>query len=138
MVQLQGILERACFAYAQRRLSTLLRRHEWTCAEAVPLHTWMDQFSIIRYTFDKEPSKELLQSIAEIEDTAVKRTPIDWSRTKEFLDNAIELTDVLQTEEYGDAIKKIRVDVTKAIQNLRHQEQEVRKTELSELLSIYF
>jgi hypothetical protein len=96
----------------------------------------MDQFSVIRYTFDKEPSKELLQSVAEIEDTAVKRTPINWPRTKEFLDNAVKLTDVLQTEEYGAAIKRIRADVAKAIQDLRRQEEEARNAEFRELLSI--
>jgi hypothetical protein len=97
----------------------------------------MDQFSVIWYTFDTEPSRELLESVAEIEDAAVKRTPIDWSRTKKFLDNGVELTEVLQTEEYGDVIKRIRIDVTKAIQDLHHQEQKVRKEEIMELLQIY-
>jgi hypothetical protein len=96
----------------------------------------MDLFTSIRYAFHTEPSRELLQSVAEIEDTAVKRTPIDWSRTKKFLDNGVELTEVLQTEEYGDVIKRIRKDVTKAIQDLHYQEQKVRKEEIMELLQI--
>jgi hypothetical protein len=137
VVQLQGVLEGACFAYAQRRLPTMLRKREWSFAEAVPLHTWMDQFAIIQYTFDTEPSRELLQSVAEIEDTAVKRTPMDCSRTKKFLDSAVELTEVLRTEEHRDFVKKIRDDVAKAIQDLRHQEEEFQNDEMNELLCIY-
>ncbi|PCD20088.1 hypothetical protein AU210_016786 [Fusarium oxysporum f. sp. radicis-cucumerinum] len=133
MVQLQGILERACFTYAQRCLPALLRRRKWSCAEAVPLHTWMDEFSIIQDTFHTEPSRDLLQSVAEIEDTAVRRTPIDWSRMKKLLDSAVELTEVLQTEEYGDLIKKIRVDVAQAIQDFVHQEEELRNREMDRI-----
>lgn len=96
----------------------------------------MDEFSIVRDTFDPEPNRELLQSVAEIEDTAVKRTPIGWSMTKKFLDSAVELTEVLRTEEYGDFVKKIRVDVAQAIQDLRNQEEELQKREMNELFCI--
>lgn len=96
----------------------------------------MDEFSIIQDTFHTEPSRDLLQSVAEIEDTAVRRTPIDWSRMKKLLDSAVELTEVLQTEEYGDLIKKIRVDVAQAIQDFVHQEEELRNREMGELFCI--
>ncbi|VTO87341.1 unnamed protein product [Fusarium graminearum] len=98
----------------------------------------MDQFTVIRYTFDIGPSGELLESVAEIEDTAVKRTPINWYKMEKFLDNAAELAKVLQTEEYSDVMKKIRVDVEMAIRDLWDQEQEVQEDERLELLQILF
>lgn len=97
----------------------------------------MDQFSRIRCRFDTEPSQEVLQSVAEIEETTVKRKPMDGSRMKQLLDNAIELTEVLQTKEHGAVIKRICIYVAKVIQNLQQDEQEVQEAEKRELLTIH-
>lgn len=124
MIYLQEVLETACFAYGQRKLPTLLRKHGWNCAEAVALRTWMDQFASIQHTFDTEPSRDLLQSVIGIQDTVVNRTPIDSSRMKKFLDDAVELTDILKMKDYGDMVKKVRLDIGKAIEDLSREEQE--------------
>ncbi|KAK7570435.1 hypothetical protein V3481_019613 [Fusarium oxysporum f. sp. vasinfectum] len=124
MIHLQEVLETACFAYGQRKLPTLLRKHGWNCAEAVALRTWMDQFASIQHTFDTEPSRDLLQSVIGIQDTVVNRTPIDSSRMKKFLDDAVELTDILKMKDYGDMVKKVRLDIGKAIEDLSREEQE--------------
>ncbi|KAF5971710.1 hypothetical protein FBULB1_9078 [Fusarium bulbicola] len=136
VVQLQGILERACFAYAEKRLPALLYKHGWSCAEAVPLHTWIDQLTVTQFALNTERSRELLESVADIEDTAVKRIPIDWYKTAEFLDNAAKLTEVLQTKEHSDYIKRIRVDIEVVIRDLRDQEQKAQEDERLERLQI--
>jgi hypothetical protein len=76
MVYLQEVLEMACFSYVQRRWRGLLDERGWTCVEAVPLDVWMKQFLELRHTFDVQPSEELLEAVAGIQETAVKRTPV--------------------------------------------------------------
>ncbi|KAG7413160.1 hypothetical protein Forpi1262_v017158 [Fusarium oxysporum f. sp. raphani] len=136
MVQLQGVLERACFTYAQRHLPTLLRVHGWNCVEAVPLDTWMDQFASVRHKRVVGASEELLQSVARIQDTTVKRTPMDSSRIRKTLDDAARLIEVLRIEECGDIVEKIRLEVGKTIDDLGRQEEEARSDELLKLLQI--
>ncbi|KAH6953997.1 hypothetical protein BKA56DRAFT_706874 [Ilyonectria sp. MPI-CAGE-AT-0026] len=115
MILLQEVLEGACFAYGQRKLSTLLRKRGWNCVEA---------FISMRHTFDTEPSRDLLQSVASIQDTVVNRTPIDSSRMKKFLDDAVELTEILKIKDYSDIVKKVRLDIGMAIVGLSREEQE--------------
>ncbi|KAF4439459.1 hypothetical protein F53441_12566 [Fusarium austroafricanum] len=123
MAYLQEVLEGACFSYVQRTWPGLLHKNDWNCVEAVPLATWMNEFVRLQTSFDTQPSRDLLQSIAEIQDTAVKRTPIDWPKMKKFLDNAVELVEILSIKEYGDIIGKIRMDIGKTVEGLRLDEQ---------------
>ncbi|CZR49769.1 uncharacterized protein FPRO_14754 [Fusarium proliferatum ET1] len=119
-----------------KRLPALLYEHGWSCSEAVPLHTWIDQLTVTQFALHTERNRELLESVADIEDAAVKRIPIDWYKMAEFLDNAAKLTEVLQTKEHSDYIKRIRVDIEVAIRDLRDQEQKAQEDERLERLQI--
>jgi hypothetical protein len=66
----------------------------------------------------------LLQSVIGIQDTVVNRTPIGSFSIKKFLDNAVELTEILKMKDYGDIVKKVRLDIGKAIEDLSREEQE--------------
>ncbi|KAG4264210.1 hypothetical protein FPRO03_14278 [Fusarium proliferatum] len=107
--------------FDKKRLPALLYKPRWSCAEAVPFHTWIDHLTITQFALNTERSRELLESVAGIEDTTVKRIPIDWYKTAEFLDNAAKLTEVLQTKEYSDYIKRICMDIEMTIRDLRDQ-----------------
>ncbi|KAG8664184.1 uncharacterized protein FPOAC1_013143 [Fusarium poae] len=123
---LQEVLEGACFAYGRRELSKLLNERGWNCVEAVPLRIWMDQLANRRHILDTIPSERLLESVAGTQDIAVNRTPIDSSRMKKFLEDAAELTDILKMKDYGDIIRKVRVDINKTTEGLSREEQEAK------------
>ncbi|EWZ79040.1 hypothetical protein FOWG_16813 [Fusarium oxysporum f. sp. lycopersici MN25] len=98
----------------------------------------MDQFACIQHSFYTKPSRELLQSVAEVQDTTVKRTPIDTSKIQKFLDDAVELTEILQLEEYGIIVRKIRLDIRKVIEQLGRQEKKVQDWQEIKLLQVFF
>ncbi|KAI3571249.1 hypothetical protein IWW34DRAFT_838784 [Fusarium oxysporum f. sp. albedinis] len=127
IVHLQEVLEGACFAYGRRNLAGLLRERGWDCVESVPLTTWMNELMDLQQTSDRQLSRGLLQSIAEIQDIAFKRTRIGWSRMKKFLDDAVELTEILEAKEYGEIITQVRLDIGKTIEGLSREEQEAQR-----------
>lgn len=119
----------ACFSYGQRRWRGLLDERGWTCVEAVPLDVWMKQFLELRHSFDVQPSEELLEAVAGIQETAVKRTPICWSRMEKFLDNAVELVEILNSKEYVDIVRKVQQGIKKVAEDLRMEEQKTKNDE---------
>ncbi|KAF4951011.1 hypothetical protein FGADI_7795 [Fusarium gaditjirri] len=136
IVYLQEVLETACFAYGQKQLATQLRKRGWDCVEAVALHTWMNEFPAITEAFNTKHRRELLQSVVDIQDIAVKRTRIDWSRMKKLLDDALELTEVLNVKEYSDMVQEARIDIGKAVEGLSYKEQEAEDQQEEKLQRI--
>jgi hypothetical protein len=136
IVYLQEVLETACFAYGQKKLRTQLRKRGWDCVEAVALHTWMNEFPAMTEAFDTIHRRELLQSVVDIQDIAAKRTRIDWSRMKKLLDDAFELTEVLNVKEYSDIVQKVRIDIGKAVEGLSCKEQEAEDQQEEKLQRI--
>lgn len=136
IVYLQEVLETACFAYGQKQLATQLRRRGWDCVEAVALRTWMNEFPAMTEAFDTMHRRELLQSVVDIQDIAVKRTHIDWSRMKKLLDDALELTEVLNVKEYSDIVQKVRMDIGKAVEGFKCKEQEAEDQQEEKLQRI--
>ncbi|KAL3584721.1 hypothetical protein FPOAC2_14502 [Fusarium poae] len=136
LVHLQEVLETACFAYGQKTLPTQLRKRGWDCVEAVALRTWMNEFPTMTKAFDTIDRRELLQSVVDIQDIAANRSRIDWSRMKEFLDNALELTEVLNIKEYSDIVQKVRMDIGKAVEGLKCKEQEAEDQQEEKLQRI--
>ncbi|KAF6517682.1 hypothetical protein HZS61_003243 [Fusarium oxysporum f. sp. conglutinans] len=136
IVYLQEVLETACFAYGQKKLPTQLRKRGWDCVEAVALHTWMNEFPAMTEAFDTVHRRELLQSVVDIQDIAAKRTRIDWSRMKKLLDDAFELTEVLNVKEYSDIVQEVRIDIGKAVEGLSCKEQEAEDQQEEKLQRI--
>ncbi|KAG7402753.1 hypothetical protein Forpe1208_v016981 [Fusarium oxysporum f. sp. rapae] len=127
---LQQILEQACFAYGQKNWPELLRKNNWDCVEAVSLTTWVKK---LEDTLDTQPSRCLLQSIAEVQAIAVERRPIDWPMMKKFFDDAVELTKILKVKEYGEIIIQIQLDIGKIMKSLSQDEEETRSQEEKKL-----
>lgn len=86
--------------------------------------------------FDTMHRRELLQSVVDIQDIAVKRTRIDWSRMKKLLDDAFELTEVLNVKEYSDIVQEVRIDIGKAVEGLSCKEQEAEDQQEEKLQRI--
>ncbi|KAM0540351.1 hypothetical protein ACHAO7_011260, partial [Fusarium culmorum] len=136
IVHLQEVLEGACFAYGQRNLAGILRGRGWDCAEAVALHTWMNEFPAMTKTLDTKHRRELLQSGVDIQNIVAKRTRIDWSRMKKLLDDAFELTEILNVKGYSDTVQKVRLDIGLAVEGLSCKEQEAKELQDEELQRI--
>ncbi|KPA37376.1 hypothetical protein FLAG1_09806 [Fusarium langsethiae] len=90
---------------------------------------WVKEFEHLQHTFDTQPSRGLLQSIAEIQTITIERRPINWHRMKKFFDDAIELTEILNAKEYGEIIIQIRLSVGKTIEGLSRDEEEAQSQE---------
>lgn len=111
MSQLQLILEHACFAFGQQKMQKDLDDWGWSCAEAVPLQTWIDLFKQ-NETFETEGNSEslsdLLSSVARIQDIAMHRLSVDFVEVNELLSSAEEFVRLLDTPMYRDAVKPLR------------------------------
>ncbi|KAL7755758.1 hypothetical protein ACKLNR_014285 [Fusarium oxysporum f. sp. zingiberi] len=129
MAYLQQILEEACFACGRKDWPELLRRHDWDCVEAVSLITWVKELEHLQHTFDTQPRRGLLQSIAEVQTIAVERRPINWPRMKKFFDDAVELTEILQVKKFGEIIIQIQLDIGKTMEGLSQEEEEAQSQE---------
>ncbi|CZR35878.1 uncharacterized protein FPRO_03862 [Fusarium proliferatum ET1] len=136
LVHLQEVLETACFAYGQKTLPTQLRKRGWDCVEAVALRTWMNEFPTMTEAFDTIHRRELLESVVAIQDIAVNRPRIDWPRMNKLLDDALDLTEVLNVKEYSDIVKKVRIDIGKAVEGLNCKKQEAEDQQEEKLQRI--
>ncbi|RYC78907.1 hypothetical protein BFJ63_vAg18217 [Fusarium oxysporum f. sp. narcissi] len=126
MAYLQQILEEACFACGRKTWPELLRKHNWDCVEAVSLTMWVKELEHLQHTSDMQPSRGLLQSIAEVQTIAIERRPINWPRMKKFFDDAVELTEMLNVKEYGEIITDIRLNIGKTVEGLSRNEEEAQ------------
>uniref|UniRef100_A0A1L7UNM2 Uncharacterized protein n=1 Tax=Fusarium mangiferae TaxID=192010 RepID=A0A1L7UNM2_FUSMA len=136
IVYLQKVLETACFTYGQKQLPTQLHKRGWDCVEAVALDTWMNEFPAMTQALDTMHRRELLQSGIDIQDMAVKRKRIDWSRMKKLLDDALELTEILNVKEYSDMVQKVRIDIGEVVEGLSCKEQEAEDQQEEKLQRI--
>ena len=136
IVYLQKVLETACFTYGQKQMPNQLRKRGWDCVEAVALDTWMNEFPAMTQALDTMHRRELLQSGIDIQDMAVKRKRIDWSRMKKLLDDALELTEILNVKEYSDMVQKVRIDIGEVVEGLSCKEQEAEDQQEEKLQRI--
>ncbi|KAL9563968.1 hypothetical protein ACKAV7_012003 [Fusarium commune] len=72
----------------------------------------------------EEPTIEAKPVDVGIQDTVVNRTPIDSTRMKRFLDDAVKLTEMLNIKDYSDMVKKVRLDIGMVIEGLSREEQD--------------
>lgn len=126
---LQQVLEQACFDCGRKRWPEFLRKHNWDCAEAVSLATWVKELEHLQSALDMPLRRGLLQSLAEVQTIAVERRPISWPRMRSFFDDAIELTEILDVKEYGEIIIQIRLDIGNTIKCLSRDEKEADSQE---------
>ncbi|KAF9772854.1 hypothetical protein IL306_009411, partial [Fusarium sp. DS 682] len=101
----------ACFAFGQQEMRKDLDNWGWSCAEAIPLQTWIDLFKKNR-ALETEDNAEristLLSSVARIQDIAIHRLSVNLAEVNEILSSAEEFVRLLDTPVYLNAIKPLR------------------------------
>ncbi|PNP57311.1 hypothetical protein FNYG_15244 [Fusarium nygamai] len=111
MLQLQLILEHACFSFGQREMQQTLDEWDHSCAEAISLQTWIDFFQNNK-TFEIEGNAEsipdLLSSVGKIQNVIIHRLNLNFFEVNQFLLNAEEFIWLLDTPLYLDAVKQLR------------------------------
>lgn len=106
-----------------------LRERGWDCAEAVELHSWMEEFLHRYKTFHRESGEtpeELFKSVTDIQNTAVCRMRTESEGIKKFLLNAEDLTQLLKVEEHLRIVKDLQLDLERVLAELRQNAQVVQ------------
>lgn len=107
LVQLQSVLEAACYEFGKRTMPDTLRRHGWDSAESLELNRctrviqqW--QFSDVCPT--NKPRDELFRSISNIRHTAVHRLRVSVDAIEQFFTDAETLLLLL-----GDDLRRSEI-----------------------------
>jgi hypothetical protein len=91
MLQLQLILEHACFSFGQREMQETLDKWDHSCAEAISLQTWIEFFQNNK-TFETEGNAKslpnLLSSVGRIQNIIILRLNLNFFEANQFLLNA--------------------------------------------------
>ncbi|KAL9095268.1 MAG: hypothetical protein Q9165_002524 [Trypethelium subeluteriae] len=93
-----GLLEKACYAYAEEHFPTALTSDGWECAQAVELNKWKPIFHTQLGRSSSSSSQtilDLLEDVREIRHTAVHRLDICANTLQGFLVKAETLTKLL-------------------------------------------
>lgn len=111
MLQLQLILEHACFSFGQREMQQKLDEWDHSCAEAISLQTWIEFFQNNK-TFETEGNAEslpnLLSSVGRIQNIILLRLNLNFEQVNQFLLNAEEFIRLLNTPLYLGAVESLR------------------------------
>jgi hypothetical protein len=111
MSQLQLTLEHACFEFGQRELQKELNEWGWSCAEAVPLQTWVNFFKqdkILETEDNAESISDLFITVAKVEEVVIHRLSVDFDQLNQLLSSAEEFVRLLNIPVYQSAIKQLR------------------------------
>jgi len=126
LIGVQHVLERACYAFGQKKLGSVLLREKWDCAEAVELNHWPKIF----LTYQNElfaneledlgkSFSELLDSIIELRHTAVHRIRVSADKTEQFIIDSESLAKLLQEDVSVQTISRWRHEIQHAIEGLK-------------------
>ncbi|CZR35882.1 uncharacterized protein FPRO_03858 [Fusarium proliferatum ET1] len=111
MLQLQLILEHACFSFGQREMQQTLDEWDHSCAEAISLQTWIEFFQnnkIFETEGNAKSLLNLLSSVGRIQNIIILRLNLNFFEVNQFLLNAEEFIRLLDTPLYLNAVKLLR------------------------------
>lgn len=125
LVELQTILEAACFEFASQHFVQMLDDEGWDSAECVELNMWMGifrrhnpEFSAQKINTLGKPLGEFLTSITQIRHTAVHRTRLTTKTIEEFLVESELLARLLDAESQAQKLSSLRRDIQSIIDEL--------------------
>lgn len=125
LVRVQNILEKACYAFAQKKVGGILEREGWDCAEAVELNRWprvlltyQNQFNASDLRNAGKPLPDLLDSITQLRHAAVHRLRLTANRALQFIMDAESLAKLLLNDEFVYIISTIRRQTQSTIEEL--------------------
>lgn len=91
LVQLQSVLEAACYEFGKHLMPDIFRRRGWDCAESLELNRCAREFQ--QWSFSdvesaNKPRDELFRSISNIRHTAVHRLRVSVDAMEQFFNDA--------------------------------------------------
>ncbi|CAI6342436.1 unnamed protein product [Periconia digitata] len=141
LVNVQTLLEKACFSFAQERLHGVLQEEGWECSEAVELNRWCKIFLDYEIEFSRDemasipkPLPILLKSIAQLRHTAVHRLHIVAKKVLQFIIDGELLANLVQSHENAHVISEIRQQTTNTIKELKRNKDmlQLKQVEVGE------
>lgn len=125
-VKVQHTLERACYNFGQKKLSGVLQREGWDCAEAVELNRWPRIFLTYKGEFPVDelvnlgkPFPGLLDSITQLRHAAVHRIRLSANSTLQFIVDAESLAKLLHDDVSINVISRLRRETQITIEELK-------------------
>ncbi|KAI2625546.1 hypothetical protein GGS21DRAFT_531300 [Xylaria nigripes] len=124
LTKVQGILEDACFDFAQRAMPEILERRNWHCSEAAELNLWTHEFITLEKKFSEKvggaakPIIKLISSLTNIRHTAVHRVCIHAKGLEKLLLDAESFASLLGDKTRGKLLTELRRNVQQSIDEL--------------------
>ncbi|KAE9381226.1 hypothetical protein N431DRAFT_551376 [Stipitochalara longipes BDJ] len=125
LVKVQAILEDACYAFGQKMMGDILQKEGWDYPESVELNIWARVFHSNENKFDADklnelgkPFSELLDSIAQIRNTAVHRVRVSANKVQQFLMDAETLANILHNNICARTLSRLRRETQQVIDEL--------------------
>lgn len=131
MVTLQADLERLCYQFGQKNMPQVLQDRGWDCAERVQLCEWMDVFRSDAAGFAGEQDGQMLEtifnSVTEIGENALRRTPVGSGGLQKLLLDAQALCNLLDRDtEYVRKLQKLQKIIQEALSNLDEKKRQLQ------------
>lgn len=121
VVELQTILEQACFEFAQNAMPEVLVTKGWSCPEAVELNNWVKVFRQQEQHLFKAPPVEFVvdhsfyKSLCDIRHTAVHRLPMTAAGIDECLRDGEFLVTLLDDNAAASRLSAMRRELQHVI-----------------------
>lgn len=130
LAKIQYALEKACFTFAQERLSYILQSKGWDCAEAVELNRWSKVLLNCQHVLNPDtvknigkPLPSLMDWVTQLRHDAVHRVHLSSSNLLQRITAAMLLARLLQDNECSKLILNMRERTEDALQKLLHNKR---------------
>ena len=118
-VNVQRILEEACFDAAKRHLPDVLKKKGWECAAQVQLDRWMDVLE--DHCEGLALANDNLFFLHEVRDAAVKRIPLSSKTTIQLLNAAVRLVTGFEDSARMLTLDRIATEVESTIETIEQK-----------------
>ncbi|USP80753.1 anion exchange family protein [Curvularia clavata] len=143
MVQIQTILEKACFNFALRKLGEIVQANAWECAEAIELNRWPQILFENQDKLDRKPLEDMeksvpdiLTSIRQIRHTAVHRLRLPARSALDLVSDAEVFAKLLQDNASTGMISTIRQHISVAVEDMEEAKRSL-ELKISEIEKDY-
>lgn len=124
IVEVQEILEQACFDFANHTMPEVLSTHGWDCAAAVELNIWVKVFRKRSKSFPKfastngQVNSTFYKSLCDIRHTAVHRLPVTAAGIEKCLRDGELLATILDDEAAAGRLSTMRCELQRVTAEL--------------------
>ncbi|PHH84917.1 hypothetical protein CDD83_1180 [Cordyceps sp. RAO-2017] len=132
LVEIQHVLEEACFEFAKRTNPAILEKNGWDCSEAAELNLFVKELGshslgqpVTSATNDTILIADLVSSISKIRHAAVHRERLSTSGVDRAFEDSEHLLTFLGDDKRVQRIKDLRHDIGHLLGELDQKEREV-------------